>query len=66
MFPKEKKKRIQNKKLVVEKFLVDANVHDVIKPCHDHKSLCLPFFYLLQVFPISRGFYLWLDTMIDS
>lgn len=43
-------------KLVVEKFLVVSNFHDAIKSCHDRKSMCLPFFYLLQVFPISRGF----------
>ena len=35
----ERKEKTNTKqdKLAVEKFLVDANVHDVIKPCHDHK-----------------------------
>ena len=47
MFPKENKTNIKLDKLVVEKFLVVANFHDVIKSCHDRKSSCLPSFYLL-------------------
>ena len=62
MFPKGKKTNIILDKLVVEKFPVVANFHDVIKSCRDRKSSCFPLFY----FPISGGFYLWLDTMIDS
>ena len=65
MFPKKKKNiyiyiYIKLDKLVVEKFPVVAHFHDVIKSCHDPKSSCLPLFL------ISRGFYLGLDTMIDS
>ena len=66
MFPKGKKTNTKLDKLLVEKLPVVANFHDVIKSCRDRKSSCLPLFYLLQVFSISRGFYLWLDTMIDS
>ena len=66
MFPKENKKNIKQDKLVVEKFPVVTNFHDVIKSSRDRKSACLPLFYLRYVFPISRRLYLWLDTMIDS
>ena len=41
-FRKKNKMNIKLDKLVVEKFPVVANFHDVIKSCHDRKSLCLP------------------------
>ena len=55
MFRKEKQKQNKNKtkkqtnnikldKLVVEKFPVATNFHDVIKPCPDRKSSCLLLF----------------------
>ena len=46
-FRKEKIRNVKLGKLVVEKFQVLANFHDVIKSCQDRKSSCLPLFHLL-------------------
>lgn len=61
MFWKKKTNRKLDK-LVFEKFLVVTNFHNAIKSRGDRKS-CLALFYLLHMLPVSRGFYLWLDTI---
>ena len=48
MFPKKKKKtNLKLDKLMVKKFPVVANFHDVIKSYRNRKSSSLPLFYLL-------------------